>query len=48
MYKKIFLGAQYKEDKTIFRVRSEYAKKIELCLFSSEEKVEYRIALHRV
>ena len=41
------LGAYYKDGKTIFRVRSEHAEKIELCLFSPDEKEEYRIALDR-
>ena len=35
-----FLGAQYHKDKTVFRVQSEHAAGMELCLFSPDEKEE--------
>ena len=33
-----FLGAHYQNGQTTFSVKSEYAEKIELCLFSPDEK----------
>ena len=47
MLEHTFLGAHYKNGKTVFRVRSEYAEKIELCLFSQNEKDESRISLEK-
>ena len=38
-----FLGALYHKDKTVFRVQSEHAAGMELCLFSPDEKEEIRI-----
>ena len=40
-----FLGAQYQKDKTVFRVQSEHAAGMELCLFSPDEKEEIRIKI---
>lgn len=42
-----FLGAHYQNGQTTFRVKSEYAEKIELCLFSPDEKEETRIQLQK-
>lgn len=33
-----FLGAQYHKDKTVFRVQSEHAAGMELCLFPRMKK----------
>lgn len=41
------MGAHYKPEETIFSVFSEHAQKIELCLFSDDEKKEKRIPLER-
>ena len=42
-----FLGAHYQNGQTTFSVKSEYAEKIELCLFSPDEKEETRIQLQK-
>ena len=42
-----FLGAQYHKDKTVFRVQSEHAAGMELCLFSPDEKEEIRIKMNK-
>ncbi len=47
MIHKSGLGALYTPDKTSFRILSEHAEKIELCLFSEDEKQEFRIPLKR-
>ena len=39
------MGAIYTPEKTTFSVFSEHAKKIELCLFSDDEKTETRVPL---
>ena len=41
------LGAEYSKDNTQFRVASEHAQKMELCLFSPDEKEEKRIPMER-
>lgn len=41
------LGAIYAPDRTVFRVASEHADKIELCLFSEDEQDEKKIPLER-
>lgn len=41
------MGAVYTPDSTKFSVFSEHAQKIELCLFSADEKTEKRIPLHK-
>jgi len=41
------LGAVYDTKTTTFSVYSENAKKIELCLFSADEKTEIRISLQK-
>lgn len=43
----INFGADYSPNKTIFTVASEHAQKIELCLFSPDEKKEIRIPMLR-
>lgn len=42
-----FLGAHFQKGQTIFSVRSEHAEKIELCLFSANEKEEIRVRLKK-
>ena len=41
------LGAEYSKNSTQFRVASEHAQKIELCLFSPDEKEETRIPMEK-
>lgn len=41
------LGAVYQPDNTVFSVFSEHAQKIELCLFSDDEKTETRIPMRK-
>lgn len=41
----IQFGAKYSSGATVFSVASEHAKKIELCLFSSDEQTETRIPM---
>ena len=41
------MGAAYTPDSTKFSVFSEHAQKIELCLFSVDEKTEKRIPLRK-
>ncbi len=45
MEQSVFLGTSKKDNKTQFAVFSEHAQKIELCLFSADEKTETRVPL---
>ena len=47
MPEQMTMGAVYTPEKTTFSVFSENAKKIELCLFSDDEKTEKRISLEK-
>ena len=47
MSKSHLLGAEYSKHSTHFRVASEHAQKIELCLFSEDEKTETRIPMEQ-
>ena len=41
------LGASYSKENTVFSIYSEYAKNIELCLFSHDEKGEVHLPLEK-
>ena len=47
MAEKYKMGAVFTPEKTVFTLPSEHAKKIELCLFSDDEKTEKRIPLEK-
>lgn len=47
MKKRVLLGANLVGNSVCFSVFSEHAQKIELCLFSADEKKETRIPLHK-
>ena len=47
MAKENLLGVFQKGNKTAFSVFSEHAEKVELCLFSDDEKTETRVEMKR-
>lgn len=47
MSETVKLGAAYSEKETAFSVFSSHAEKMELCLFSADEKTETRLPMHK-